>query len=237
MPWVSFQSLRFCSNSLQFCSRECSCIRLAASKLWLLVPLSFNFSPSTSLPALAPFLLFKSHPLWADHCFSTKSVFAQARYPETSSAFEYTNYQNQLETFLRWTQIQIRRRYCKAMRNPMEKQPWSALKPDKQLLRPGRPSPSPTSTSHGAHNCLSRPSATGTLTHNAEASSSLSGVSSSPEWTKLKWKTRGRRNHEAGCQLGARRNLWRLHILILKRCFSVFLHLIFKMKVWKSNGC
>ena len=126
---------------------------------------------------------------------------------------------------------------CKAMRNPLEKQPWSALEPDKQLLRPGRPSPSPTSTSHGAHNCLSRPSATGTLTHNAEASSSLSGVSSSPEWTKLKWKTRGRRNHEAGCQLGARRNLWRLHILILKRCFSVFLHLIFKMKVWKSNGC
>ena len=129
------------------------------------------------------------------------------------------------------------RKNCKAMRNPLKKEPWSALEPDKQLLRPGRPSPSPTSTSHGAHNCLSRPSATGTLTHNAEASSSLSGVSSSPEWTKLKWKTRGRRNHEAGCQLGARRNLWRLHILILKRCFSVFLHLIFKMKVWKSNGC
>ena len=59
---------------------------------------------------------------------------------------------------------------CKAMRNPLEKQPWSALEPDKQLLRPWRPSPSPTSTSHGAHNCLSRPSATGTLTQNAEAS-------------------------------------------------------------------
>ena len=100
------------------------------------------------------------------------------------------------------------RKNCKAMRNPLKKEPWSALEPDKQLLRPGRPSPGPTSTSHGAHNCLSRPSATGTLTHNAEASSSLSGVSSSPEWTKLKWKTRGRRNHEAGCQLGACWNLW-----------------------------
>ena len=113
MPWVSFQSLRFCSNSLQFCSRECSCIRLAASKLWLLVPLSFNFSPSTSLPVLAPSPLFKSHPVWADHCFSTKSAFAQARYPETSSTLECTNYQNQLETFLRWTQIQIRREIAK----------------------------------------------------------------------------------------------------------------------------
>ena len=101
------------------------------------------------------------------------------------------------------------RKNCKAMRNPLEKQPWSALEPDKQLLIPGQPSPSPTSTSRGAHNCLSRPSATVTLTHNAEASSSPSGVSSGPEWTKLKWKTRGRRNHEAGCQLGARRNLWR----------------------------
>ena len=77
---------------------------------------------------------------------------------------------------------------CKSMQNPMKKQPWSALEPDKQLLRPGQPSPSPTSTSRGAHNCLSRPSATVTLTHNAEASSSLSGVSSSPEWRKLKWK-------------------------------------------------
>ena len=76
----------------------------------------------------------------------------------------------------------------KSMRNPMKKQPWSALEPDKQLLRPGRPSPSPTSTSRGAHNRLSRPSATVTLTHNAEASSSLSGVSPSRGWRKLKWK-------------------------------------------------
>ena len=63
MPWVSFQSVRFCSNSLQFCSRECSCIILVQPRncgSW------FHFLSTSVLPPPSP--------RWHHSCFSSLTL-------------------------------------------------------------------------------------------------------------------------------------------------------------------
>ena len=161
MPWVSFQSLRFCSNSLQFCSRECSCIRLAQPRncsSW------FHF-PSTSVLPLPS-------PRWHHPRFPSLipceliTAFLPNLHLHKRAILRLQAHFNAQTIKTNWK--------LKKLQSHAKSYGETALKcvgAWQTAVETGRPSPSPTSTSHGAHNCLSRPSATGTLTHNAEACS------------------------------------------------------------------